>query len=70
MALNKDERIALLGALVDKDIPKFGRLIRESTNISKDRKIDLQSELVEMVYGDDPGAAARLRKLLVTDDEP
>ena len=67
MALNRDERIRLLGALLEKDHPKFARLVQDSPNISKDRKIELQSELVTMVYGDDLESAARLRKLIVAE---
>jgi hypothetical protein len=69
MALNRDERIRLLGALVEKDHPKFAHLVQDSPNITQLRKIELLGEQVSMIYGDDLDAAARLRKLLADDDD-
>lgn len=68
MALIRDEQIRLLGAVLEKDWTKFARLIAES-NVSKEMKIQLQSEAMLMIHGDDLEAAARLRKLLIAVDD-
>jgi hypothetical protein len=67
VALNRDERIQMLGALLEKNHPRFAQLVQHTPNIAKEVKIDLLSQHVTLLYGDDPDAIRGLLKVLAID---
>jgi len=69
MALNRDERIQMLGALLEKNHPRFAQLVQKSPNIAKETKIDLLSQHVTLLYGDDPEAIRGLLKILAVNGD-
>lgn len=60
MALNRNERSAVLSHLLKQDYAAFGRLIEDTQNLNQSQKIDLLSSALQLAA---PGA-----RISYTDD--
>jgi hypothetical protein len=70
MALNRDERSAVLAILLRKDHEAFSKFVETNTNLTKDQKIELLSLDLQLIYGEDLDAIHRMIKVIGVGSAP